>query len=386
MPAHTAVMRAAADAGSAILPALPADGGVVSGRARPLPVMPLAVFGAWTVFGLFFALAVYWEVRSHGHSPARILAYTLLVWYAWAAATPVVAWLARRVRLVPVTPRGVVFHAAAAVAAGVLHGAWWTALLVWVRPFDGMGLQSFWPDVTRLVWQRMFFEVMIYAAVLGATYVAEYQQRLRERELAALQLEASLAHARLHALELQIQPHFLFNTLHAIGGLVRQSRQAEAVEMIAGLSDLLRYSLDHAGEHLVPLGRELDVLARYLDIQRLRLGDRLAVEVDVAADLRRAAVPAMILQPLAENAVRHGIEPATQPGLLRLSVVRDGADLHIVLFNTAAGAGFARAGVGLRNTQARLRQLFGDRHAFTLEGGRDGVTARITIPYAEAGA
>jgi len=373
------------DVGSAVLPALPTAGNPgVKSSGRAVPVMPLAVFGGWTVFALLFAFAVYWEVRSHGHSPARILAYTLLVWYAWAGATPVVAWLARRVPIVPVTWSGVAFHAAAAIAAGVVHGVWWTAVAVWIRPFDGMGLQAIWPEVIDLVRQRMFFEVMVYAAVLGAISVADSQQRLREREMVALQLEASLAHARLHALELQIQPHFLFNTLHAIGGLVRQARSAEAVEMIAGLSDLLRYSLDHEGEHLVSLGREVEVLERYLDIQRLRLGDRLSVAVEIPPDLRRAAVPAMILQPLAENAVRHGIEPSPAAGMLRVTARRDGATLHLELFNTASGAGFARAGVGLRNTQARLRQLFGDRHSFTLEGGRTGVTARIAIPYEEA--
>jgi two-component system, LytTR family, sensor kinase len=346
-------------------------------------IAPIGVFLAWTVFGLLFSFAVYWEVRTHGHSPSRIVAYTLLVWYWWAAVTPAVAWLGRRVPILPLSWRAAAVHMGAAIATGVVHGVWWTALSVWLKPFDSMGLQVFWPDVVSLVRGRMFFEVMIYAALLAGSLLVVSQQRLRERDVAAAQLETSLAQARLHALELQIQPHFLFNTLHAIGGLVRQSRSTEAVEMIAGLSELLRYSLDHAGGHVVPLGRELDVLGRYLGIQQLRIGDRLSIEIDVPAELRAAAVPAMILQPLAENAIRHGIDTSPGSGRLRLSGRREGDALALELFNTSGAVSFAHAGVGLRNTKARLRQLYGDRSSFTLEGGRHGVTARLTLPYEE---
>ncbi|HKE20578.1 MAG TPA: histidine kinase [Kofleriaceae bacterium] len=343
---------------------------------------------AWTVFGLVFASAGYWEVRTHGHSAVLIFAFVLLVWWGWAAATPVVAWLGRRAPLVPFSWTASLIHAAAAAILGLLHVAWWTALAVWLRPFDDMGVSQFWTGLVGGL-DKLFFEVMIYLAVVGTTYAVDAQRRLRQREIAALQLEKSLAHASLHALELQMQPHFLFNTLHAIGGLVRKGRSSEAVDMIAGLSDLLRYSLDNAGQHLVPLDREVEVLRRYLDIQRIRFPDRLAVEIHVPDELGRACVPAMMLQPLAENAIRHGIEPASARGRIEVRAWRDGDELRIELCNSGILVDARRAGgrssdgIGLQNTRARLEQLYGTRHRFTLANRDGGVVASLTLPFEE---
>jgi two-component system, LytTR family, sensor kinase len=337
----------------------------------------------WTLFSVVYASALFWEVRTHGHSPPLILLFVLLAWYGWAAATPLVAWLGRRAPLIPFSFRATLVHAVAALVLGSLHQVWWTALVVWLRPFDDMGATEIWPTVVKELGNRTFFEAMIYFAVLGTTYAADYQRRLRAREVAALQLERSLAHASLHALELQVQPHFLFNTLHAIGGLVRKGRGEEAVEMIAGLSDLLRYSLDHAGKHLVPLEREIDVLGRYLAIQRIRFSDRLRVEIDAPEEVRRALVPALILQPLAENAIRHGIEPSSAPGVIELSVRRDGDQLRIEIYNSGPPVHAPRPGIGLGNTRARLSQLYGAGHTFTLENARAGVIARIITPFEE---
>jgi two-component system, LytTR family, sensor kinase len=341
----------------------------------------------WTVFGLVCASAVYWEVRTHGHSPALIFAVTLLTWWAWAAATPLVGWLGRRAPLVPFSWRAGLVHVAAAAVVGLLHIAWWIGLAVWVRPFDNMGNTDFWTGVSESL-DKLFFEAMIYTAVLGTTYAVDSQRRLRQREIAALQLEKSLAHASLHALELQMQPHFLFNTLHAIGGLVRKGRSSDAIDMIAGLSDLLRYSLDNAGQHLVPLHREVDVLRRYLDIQRIRFPDRLTVEIHVPDDIARACVPAMMLQPLAENAIRHGIEPASARGRIEVRAWRDGDELHLELSNSGVlldepRTGRPSEGIGLRNTRARLEQLYGTRQRFRL-ANRDGdVVASLTLPFEE---
>jgi len=336
---------------------------------------------AWSVYSLLFAAAVYWEVRSHGHSPARIFLFVFLVWYAWAAFTPFVAWLGNRFPPVPLSWTAAAIHGGTALILGVVHSAWWTALDVWIRPFDAMGVPAFWPGFLKTLDGRLFFEALVYMTVLGTSHAVESHQRLREREMRAVQLEASLTQARLHALELQIQPHFLFNTLHAIGGLVRQDRPSDAVAMITGLSDLLRYSLDHEGAHHVTLGREADIVVRYLDIQAIRLPDRLKVSVDVPDDVRGAAVPAMILQPLAENAVRHGIEPLSRPGEVRLTVRREADSLVIELFNSGPPFHEHRCGVGLRNTRARLGQLYGERHQFSVVTAPGGVSARLVIPF-----
>jgi two-component system, LytTR family, sensor kinase len=339
--------------------------------------------GVWTLFGLICACVLYWQVRTHGHSAPRIFAFVLLTWNAWAVATPLVAWLGRRAPLIPFAWRPAAVHMAAALVLGTLHIAWWTALGVWMRPFDDMGGHEFWAGLFKDL-DRPFLEVVIYFAVLGSMYAGDYQRRLRQREIASLKLEKSLAQASLHALALQIQPHFLFNTLHTIGGLVRKGQSEEAIQMIAGLSDLLRYSLDNAGRHLVPLARELDVLRRYLAIQRIRFPDRLQVTIDVPDELGRALVPAMMLQPLAENAIRHGIEPSAAPGCIEVSARREGDELRIELWNTGAVADAARSGIGLDNTRARLEQLYGGRHRFSLRDQRGGVLAGMILPYEES--
>ena len=213
---------------------------------------------------------------------------------------------------------------------------------------------------------RLPFEVMIYIAAMVFAH--------------AMTLERTLGAARLHALELQIQPHFLFNTLNAISSLVRAKQNTEAVEVIAGLSDLLRYTLDHAGEQRVPLEQETAMLQRYLGIQRVRFPDRLDVQIDVDDDARRAAVPTLILQPLAENAIRHGIARAASAGRVAVRAFRRDENLEIEMFNTGALTG-ERRGIGLTNTIERLRQLYGDAHRFELRERDGGVVAAISIPW-----
>jgi two-component system sensor histidine kinase AlgZ len=226
-------------------------------------------------------------------------------------------------------------------------------------------------------------QLCFYCGVLAAHYAAEYYDKFRDRERVAARLEISLSEARLHALELQIQPHFLFNTLNSISALVRTARQHDAVTMIAGLSDLLRYSLDHAGDQRVTLAEELAITERYLEIERLRFPDRMTFEIDAPAELRRATVPTLLLQPLAENAIRHGIARIAAPGRIGIRVARDAARLRIEVFNTGTLAADHRAGIGLRNTMDRLRHLYRADHRFELRAEAGGVIAAIEIPWSE---
>ena len=327
----------------------------------------------WTVFGLVCASTVYWHVRTHGHSVVAIFGYELIVWNGWALATPLIAWLGR-VR--PLAVRTAPLHVAAMAVLMVAHIVWWSAACYVIRPFDAMGTQAFVGLITDDLVNRLFLDGTIYFAVLGVCYAVD----LRERERRTAQLEASLAQARLAALEHQLQPHFLFNTLHAIGGLVRQDRKGEAIEMIAGLSDLLRYSLDQAGKHVVPLEQEVAIVERYLEIQRMRFADRLAIEVDVAPETRRALVPALLLQPLAENAVKHGIEAASEAGAITLRARRDGDALVLAITNTG-GDPAPREGIGIANTRERLARLFGERFSFALGKDAGGVVATVRLPF-----
>jgi LytS/YehU family sensor histidine kinase len=223
-----------------------------------------------------------------------------------------------------------------------------------------------------------------------ATYVTAWYERLltsyhlqaRARE----RLEARLARAQLEALELQLHPHFLFNTLNAITALITQEpRSAERI--VSGLSELLRFSLSRAGEQEVTLERELDLLGRYIDIQVVRFPDRLRVDLDVDPDVMTAMVPSMVLQPLVENAIRHGIAPRAAGGRVEVRAQREGDTLRLTVRDdglgaAAKGSGDGRGGVGLANTRARLQHLYGDQQelrAGPLESG--GYLVTIDIPF-----
>ena len=195
-------------------------------------------------------------------------------------------------------------------------------------------------------------------------------------------LEKRLVEARLQALQMQLIPHFLFNTLHAISALMHQDVEA-ADRMITRLSELLRHALESTDQQEAPLREEIDFLKRYLEIEETRFGDRLKIELNIPPDTEDLLVPNLALQPLVENAIQHGIEPHARPGRVTISARRDGANLLLEVRDTGNGApaGSWREGVGLTNTRSRLRQLYGDRQTFELgsaPGG--GFLASIRLP------
>ncbi len=229
-------------------------------------------------------------------------------------------------------------------------------------------------------------DLLVYGAILFAAYGFDSFTRTRERELRASQLEAQLSASRLTALKLQLQPHFLFNTLHSIAGLVRAAQNPEAVRMIAGLSEMLRYTLEQRGQE-VALDEELAMLERYLEIQKIRFGPRLEVRLSIDAETRGARVPILLLQPLAENALRHGIEKGSGAGSLEVISRREGNRLHLEIRDTGPGLSAAspRDGVGLAVTKERLSALYGPSQTFRLEdipGG--GAAASVEIPWIDA--
>jgi len=200
----------------------------------------------------------------------------------------------------------------------------------------------------------------------------------------AAELEKGLAQAKLQALQMQLNPHFLFNTLHSISSLMHKDIEA-ADKMITRLSDLLRAALEGAGTQEVSLRQELKLLELYLAIEKIRFGNRLTVKLDVAADVLEAQVPNLILQPLVENAIRHGIEPRARPGRIELQAHRQNGVLAVVLSDDGTGLGqngAIREGIGLSNTRARLRELYGSAHRFELASGpQGGVRVELNIPY-----
>ncbi|MEW6130096.1 MAG: histidine kinase [Acidobacteriota bacterium] len=228
-------------------------------------------------------------------------------------------------------------------------------------------------------------------AMVGVIYAFEYYRKYRLHELRASQLEIQLSQAQLQALRMQLNPHFLFNTLHAISSLMRRNVE-EADRMIAHLSDLLRLSLEHTGQQEVPLNQELEFLKRYLEIEQTRFQERLRVCMEIAPETLDALVPNLILQPLVENAIRHGIAPRAAPGTVEVFARRQGETLEIQVQDNGCGlqhndSSGLTEGVGLANTRARLIQLYGAAQHFELKNRTEGgVTVKLIIPFRQCSA
>jgi signal transduction histidine kinase len=349
----------------------------------------LIVLTIWTVFGILAAGQQSLLMRSEGE-PTRLwraFAIQLPGWWYWAAVTPLVLSLGRRLPL----ERGhwtrrLPAHVGLALALSALHTLLVVVLSVVVfRPLGGepMSLRvAFLGYLTN----RLVFDLLIYGAILGVGYAVEYHDRFRAREVHSARLEAELAQAELHALKMQLHPHFLFNTLNTIGVLTERE-PAAAKEMLSLLGDLLRSTLDLAGAQEVRLRQELESLASYLEIERMRFSDRLTVSYDVAPETLEAWVPNLVLQPLVENAVRYAIAPRRAPGRIAITATRADGVLRLRVIDDGPGPGGvpkerAGAGFGLRTTRARLERLYGAKQRFELASGSAGGTvATVTIPY-----
>ncbi|HST19615.1 MAG TPA: histidine kinase, partial [Blastocatellia bacterium] len=231
-----------------------------------------------------------------------------------------------------------------------------------------------------------FTDFLTYSVIVGIYYAFNYYQKYREREVRALQLEGRLAQAELQNLKMQLHPHFLFNTLHAISVLMQEDVQA-ANRMLVRLGDLLRMTLDNVGTHEVSLKQELEFLQGYLEIEQTRFQDRLTICMDVDPLVLDARVPNLILQPLVENAIRHGIAPRASSGKLEIRAAREDGSIRLEVQDNGLGLPEADEanvlkGVGLSNTRARLEQLYGPKHQFKMsnaEGG--GLLVSILIPF-----
>jgi two-component system, LytTR family, sensor kinase len=336
----------------------------------------LLVFAAWTALAVFFAVSSSLTYMSTYQPPrwGLTLVMALTEWYAWAALTPLVVWLAERFPLrAGRIGRAVAVHGpgglvVAAVKIGLTRGL--RHLLV--------GFNSYF------LISNLATHYVIYWAIVGAVHALAYYRAGREGELRASQLEARLAQARLQLLQMQLHPHFLFNTLNAVSELIHEE-PARADRMIASLSELLRETLDAGSPEQVALERELELLDRYLDIQRARFGDRLDVRIDVGGAARRALVPNLILQPLVENSIRHGLSRRVAAGRIDIRGARVGDSLILEVQDDGLGLeGAAREGVGLGNTRARLQELYGDAHRVEIrdaDGG--GALVRLAIPWLE---
>ncbi|HEV2666466.1 MAG TPA: histidine kinase [Blastocatellia bacterium] len=237
----------------------------------------------------------------------------------------------------------------------------------------------------RIILIESFTGLITYALIVGFFYGLDYYQKFRDRELRATQLEGRLAQAEFQNLKTQLQPHFLFNTLHAISALMQENVPA-ANRMLVRLSELLRVTLESAGAQEVTLKQEMEFAQRYLEIEQTRFQDRLSVRTVVDPATLDARVPSLLLQPLVENAVRHGIARRAGAGLLEIRAQREGDKLRLQAHDNGPGLqtdanGEMVNGVGLSNTRARLDQLYGSAHSFEIGAAEDGgALVTVTIP------
>jgi two-component system LytT family sensor kinase len=333
----------------------------------------LSVWCGWTALALFFAVSASLTYLSTGRPANWLLSIerTLTEWWLWALLTPLVVYLAQRYPLDRRWPwRHAAIHVATGTALAFVKTMAERAIFAW--------LTGFW---TYWLISTLALQFFVYSAIVVAAHGLEYYRRSRERE----QLEARLAETRLQLLNVQLQPHFLFNTLNTIAEIVHDDAD-KADQMITSLSDLLRQALELGTTQEIPLGRELDLLARYLDIQRVRFGDRLQVTSHVADEARQASVPVLLLQPLVENAIQHGLSAHAHAGRIDIEARRDGGTLVITVTDDGAGikepAPVTRQRLGLSNTRERLQALYGGNHTLdlnTASGG--GAQISLSIPW-----
>ena len=342
----------------------------------------------WLAVSLITATQVVVGMAALGrrHNWFAVFFTTVAAWLIFPLATPLILSLSRRFPLAKAGDwRNLPVHLAAALGIGIAHIAW-SATLEWVvNPLANHPAPSFRDMFFTTVYMQFHTGIIIYAAIVAIGNTVDSIRRLAHREAEAARLAGELSKAQLDALRRQLEPHFLFNTLNGISGLVRETRNEAAVEMIAGLSDLLRRALEDSGSQLVPLAEEVSFLESYIKLQAMRFGDRLKVAVDIPLELYGALVPQLVLQPLVENAIVHGIAKLVDGGEIRVTARESEGMLSIYLYNDGPAlslAGGDRTGVGLSNTRGRLVTMFGAGSCVELRNGEQaGVETIIKVPY-----
>jgi two-component system LytT family sensor kinase len=341
----------------------------------------LIIWLGWTIYAAFSASQNYLS-RAYATRIAwkPAFQFALLDAYSWAVLTPLVFLLATRF----IIQRGnwvwaLPLQLILGVAFSVVH------LQIFVRLLPFIGYDTSPRVIRSLLFAKFQSDLTTYFVLVGIRYGMDYYDKFRDRELKASQLQARLVEAQLEVLKMQLEPHFLFNTLHAISALMYKDLES-ADRMIARLSDFLRLTLDSAGVQEVALKREIEFMDKYLEIEQIRFGERLTVERHIESETLDLLVPNLILQPLVENAVRHSIAQRAAGGRIVVRAQRRGSVLEVQISDDGKGRdpGNSREGVGLRNTRARLEQLYGQAHQLdlaNLEAG--GFRVSLIIPARE---
>lgn len=314
----------------------------------------------WIGLGLFDATKTVFVMRSEGmhHAWTALFITLLLSRLPWAPATPAVIWLDRSYPLLSTKLTTWLLHLGAAATMGVLTSAWYAGFEKLLNPW------AYSANAGRFVhlWKDGFYDGLLesfflYAAILATARILEARNRLLRQETEKARLSEQLAKAQLNALRRQIEPHFLFNTLNSISAQVREGRNDSAVEMIVALSEVLRSVIADSNRQEVTLGSEVEILQKYLDIQKTRFAERLQVKLEVPQELSSALVPGLILQPMVENAIQHGIAKRARGGAIEITAVRSNGFITLSVYNDGPQLADSweetSSGVGISNLRNR---------------------------------
>jgi len=350
------------------------------------------IWAIWTFVGMVFTLQGYFTSYRSERPVKFVDALNVqMSWsYLWALATPLVLWVTGRLSIERNNwIRNSLLHIPISLVLSVIATAL-GRVVIWLNWGYRMGMPLSFESVTRFVINNFTEGIGIYLLIALTAYAFSYYRRFRQGELRTLQLEAQLSQAQLQALKMQLHPHFLFNTLHSISALLNKDTQA-ASKMITRLGDFLRLTLENSGAQEVTLQQEMEFLSCYLEIERIRFRDRLVTRMDVAPQALDAKVPNLILQPIVENAIRHGIAPRSTPGLIEIQAKPHNGTLRIQVRDNGPGLPAHRTsgilfkkGLGLVNTETRLEQLYGAAHLFDLTNDPDGgLVVTLEIPFSK---
>ena len=352
----------------------------------PTLLRGLGLWALWSLVGLAFASQLYLSNSLLGRpiSWGEAISAPLEDWYVYGILSLPVVWLARRY------PPELGSRWAAAVihlGAALVFSFLYVVLRALVGEVNSwiVGESATFSEIFNPLLVRTFpFNLLIYGVIVAASHALDYYRKYHERTVQTLELEKHLTEARLQALLHQLNPHFLFNTLNGIASLMHSDVDA-ADRMLVRLSELLRITMSHTGAPRTTLREEIAFLERYLEIERIRFRNRLEVVIEVGDDALDAQVPSLILQPIVENAVRHGIEPQSRTGRVELRAGREAGDLVLTVSDNGSGippGGPGREGIGLANTRARLAELYGAAQHFELVNRPEGgLCVRIVIPF-----
>jgi two-component system, LytTR family, sensor kinase len=360
--------------------------------ARPNSRNWLWIASLWAGLAILDATQNVFAMRHEGmhHAWVKLFVVLALDWLPWALVTPWVIWLGRRYPPAWKSPQSWLVHLVVLLGIDAVASAWASVLegvfQPWLPDFESRAFLVTWPLKT---YGGLLPALILYAFILVVSYVLDSKARAAAQRTDMARLNEQLSYAQLNALQRQIEPHFIFNALNSISGLVREQKSDAAVSMIVALSDFLRRVAVSSHDPVVQLAQEVEFLERYLQIQEARFAGRLKLDIQIPDELRKAQIPSLILQPLVENAIKHGTAQRVQGGEVRVAASRSDGMLHLSVYNDGPlldrDGSAVKDGIGLSNLRTRLKLLYGSDCHLRLENyGITGVQVSLALPYREA--